>query len=269
LLLAPDFFQPLRDLASAWHDKAAALAVTGEIAEVESEQGLDILGRGAVAAPLPGAARVATSGLFWVTPNGRNIRFPDIAVEAGETLAITGRSGSGKTTFLALLAGLAPPAGGLIEVAGECLSRETADAWRARLGWIGQVPHFSNESLRANLILSAPGRDEARLARALAHASADGIVMALPRGLDTRLGETGHGVSGGEARRLLIARALYSDADIVLADEPTADLDRETAEAVTEGLLALAVRGATLIVATHDMELASRLDRVVKLEADA
>lgn len=269
LLLAPDFFQPLRDLAAAWHDKAAALAVTGEIAEVESEPGLDILGGGVGTAALPGPAHIATRGMRWVTPNGRDIRFPDIMVEAGETLAVTGRSGSGKTTLLALLAGLAPAAGGTIEVAGKRLSEDTADAWRARLGWIGQMPHFSNESLRANLILSAPGRDDPRLAQALSHASADGIVNALPRGLDTRLGETGHGVSGGEARRLLIARALYSNADIVLADEPTADLDRETAEAVTEGLLALAARGVTLIVATHDMNLANRLDRMVDLEAQA
>lgn len=267
LLLAPDFFQPLRDLASAWHDKAAASAVAGEIAEIEEEPSVDILGEGTARPPLAGPATIATDNLVWVTPNGRRIEFPNIAVEPGRTLALTGPSGSGKTTLLALLAGLAAPTGGEATIAGERLDDRTADAWRARLTWIGQTPHFSNESLRANLILSAPLRDDARLADALAQASAEAIVRALPRGLDTRLGETGHGVSGGEARRLMVARALYSNADIVLADEPTADLDPGTAQAVSEGLLALAARGATLIVATHDMDLAARLERVVDLGA--
>lgn len=265
LLLAPDFFQPLRDLASAWHDKAAALAVAGEIADLDDEPAIDIMGHGTACPPLPGPATIATCALVWTTPNGRRIEFPDIAVESGRTLAITGPSGSGKTTLLALLAGLAAPTSGLIMVAGERLDTRTADAWRARLTWIGQTPHFSNESLRANLILSAPMRDDGRLEDALVQSSANGIVRALPRGLDTRLGETGHGVSGGEARRLMVARALYSDADIVLADEPTADLDPATAQAVSEGLLALARRGATLIVATHDMDLAARLDNVIDL----
>ena len=267
LLLAPDFFQPLRDLAAAWHDKAAALAVTGELADMENEAAVDMLGDGTSRSALAGPASVATRSLVWETPAGRQIRFPDLAIRPGETVAITGRSGSGKTTLLALLAGLAPAHQGVIEAAGHALDGDNADAWRARLGWIGQMPHFSNESLRANLIMSASDRDDARLDRALAHASADGIVKALPRALDTRLGETGHGVSGGEARRLMIARALYSNADIVLADEPTADLDIATADAVTEGLLTLAARGATLIVATHDMTLAERLDRVIDLEA--
>lgn len=269
LLLAPDFFQPLRDLAAAWHDKAAALAVAGEIAELEDEAATDILGSGGAHPPLAGAATVAVRSLSWTTSSGREIRYPDFAIRAGETVAVTGRSGSGKTTLLALLAGLAPAAGGTIEVGGELLDGTTADAWRARLSWIGQSPHFSNESLRANLIRSAGTRDDERLSRALTDASADGIVDTLPRGLDTRLGETGHGVSGGEARRLMVASALYSDADVILADEPTADLDEATARAVTEGLLALAARGATLVVATHDMELARRLDRSIDLEAGA
>jgi ATP-binding cassette subfamily C protein CydD len=269
LLLAPDFFQPLRDLAAAWHDKAAALAVAGEIAELENEAAVDIVGEGRAHTTLPGAATIAVTSLAWNTSSGRPIRFPDFAVRPGDTVAVTGRSGSGKTTLLALLAGLALPTGGMIEVCGERLDGGTADAWRARLSWIGQFPHFSNESLRANLILSGTSRDDARLERALQKAQASGIASALPRGLDTRLGETGHGVSGGEARRLMVARALYSDADIVLADEPTADLDETTAQAVTEGLLRLAARGATLIIATHDMKLASRLGRVIDLEAGA
>ncbi len=268
LLLAPDFFQPMRELAAAWHDRAAARAVAGELADLEAAHQLEIAGGGFDSRTLDGPASVELRALSWTTPAGRVIRFPDISIAAGERIAITGRSGSGKTTLLALLAGLAPCPDGAIRVAGEKLDDRTADAWRARLGWIGQTPHFFNGSLRANLIISGNERDDNKLENALALASADQIVRTLPGGLDTRLGETGHGVSGGEARRLMVARALYSDADIILADEPTSDLDQKTASAVTEGLLALSARGATLIVATHDLQLARRLDRIIDLESD-
>ena len=268
LLLAPEFFQPMRELAAAWHDRAAARAVAGELADLEAAHHLEIAGGGFDGPSLTGPASVEVRSLSWTTPAGRVIRFPDISIAAGERIAITGRSGSGKSTLLALLAGLAPCPDGAIRVAGEKLDDRTADAWRARLGWIGQTPHFFNGSLRANLIISGNKRDDNRLENALALASADQIVRTLPGGLDTKLGETGHGVSGGEARRLMIARALYSNADIILADEPTSDLDQKTASAVTEGLLALSARGATLIVATHDLQLARRLDRIIDLESD-
>jgi ATP-binding cassette subfamily C protein CydD len=87
----------------------------------------------------------------------------------------------------------------------------------------------------------------------------------LPQGLRTRLGETGAGLSGGEARRLTLARAVHGRPDLLLADEPTADLDAETARMVTEGLLAQAALGATLVIATHDKALAARMDRVIDL----
>ncbi|WP_349357953.1 thiol reductant ABC exporter subunit CydD [Stappia sp.] len=277
LLLAPEFFQPLRDLASAWHDKAAASAVAGEVARLEAEEGAEILGHGAGADPLPGAAdialsgvRVAVGGAFGSSGSlSEEIAYPDIAISGGERIALVGPSGSGKSTLLAVMAGLRAPSGGTVRVAGHALSAETADAWRARVAWIGQTPHFLNASLRANLRLGAAEASPDTLARALEAARGRGIVAALPRGLATRIGESGHGVSGGEARRLMIARGLAADRDVVFADEPTADLDAATAEAVAEGLLALAARGATLVVATHDMRLAARMDRVVRLEGGA
>lgn len=85
--------------------------------------------------------------------------------------------------------------------------------------------------------------------------------------MKTRLGETGAGLSGGEARRMTLARAILSAPDLILADEPTADLDSATATLVTDGLLAEAARGATLIIATHDPALAARMDRVIDLGA--
>ncbi len=257
LLLAPEFFQPLRDLAAAWHDKAAADAVLDEVATFSADAGTPLPGRGARVEPLPGPTSVRLLGCC--LPSGMVL--PDLTIQPGERVAIVGASGAGKTTVLRLIAGLTLPDQGEVQVADQRLSADTADAWRARLGWMPQAPHFLTGSLRANLTLGRLGD----LPAALRTAAVDNVALALPRGLNTRLGETGGGLSGGEARRMTLARAILSAPDVILADEPTADLDAATADLVTKGLLAEATRGATLIVATHDPALAARMDRVVDL----
>jgi ATP-binding cassette subfamily C protein CydD len=263
LLLAPEFYQPLRDLSAAWHDKAAAAAVIDEMAGYASAS--------ATAAPLPGTGGQAPRlpGPAGVELRGCNTRadlpLPAIAIAEGERVALVGASGSGKTSVLRLMAGLDLPGQGTVVVAGRVLTAGNADAWRARLGWMPQAPHFLTGSLRQNLTLGREGD----LTGALESAAIGSVVRALPQGLATRLGETGAGLSGGEARRVTLARAVFGRPDLILADEPTADLDAETARSVTDGLLAEAARGATLIVATHDMALAARMDRIIDLGAVA
>ncbi|MGB8622680.1 MAG: ATP-binding cassette domain-containing protein, partial [Paracoccaceae bacterium] len=267
LLLAPDYFQPLRDLAAAWHDKAAAQAVAQDLEELEARPETAFPGTGGAAAGLPAPLPLRTIGLAHRLPDGRLIRFPDIALEQGETLAVTGPSGAGKTTLLRLLAGLVTPEQGHIQLGETALNADTADAWRARLGWMPQVPRFVSASLRRNLTLAA-GASPRPLEGALRLAGAEGIVARLPRGLNTILGEGGAGVSGGEARRLILARAAFGGPALLLADEPTADLDEETAALVTEGLLGLVREGAALIVATHDPALAARMERQAVLRRE-
>ena len=209
--------------------------------------------------------RISEPGRLGVQLADHRIVFPDLDIPPGARVALTGPSGSGKSTLLACLAALRTPVHGTIEVAGHVLDPATAAAWRARLGWLPQDIHFLNRSLLGNLLLNGRKVDDLTLQAALQKAQADRIVARLPYGLHTRLGETGVGVSGGEARRLLIARLWLSQADVILADEPTADLDRATADAVTDALLDLSASGRTLIVATHDAALADRMDRVVSL----
>ncbi|MGD9863619.1 MAG: ATP-binding cassette domain-containing protein, partial [Pseudodonghicola sp.] len=142
----------------------------------------------------------------------------------------------------------------------------TADGWRARVAFVPQSVHVPDLTLRDFLDPHGRGAD---LGAALDKARAGGIVAALPEGLDTRLGETGAGVSGGEARRLLLARAFLSGADVILADEPTADLDQGTAAQIIAALGDLAAEGRTVVVATHDAALAAAMGRVVDLEGTA
>ncbi|MEP1901990.1 MAG: ATP-binding cassette domain-containing protein, partial [Nitratireductor sp.] len=259
LLLAPDYFQPLRDLSTAWHDKAAGLAVAGELATWKAHEAEALMGTGEKVAPLSGSADIHLQGLT-AKRGSRSIAYPEVHIPAGARVALSGPSGSGKTTLLRLIAGLERPASGCVQVAGQVLGEDTADAWRARLGWMPQAPMFMGRSLRHNIAFGAP-----LSADLIDEAALEQVLDALPKGDLTVLGETGGGLSGGEARRVMLARALAAKPDVVLADEPTADLDHETADRVTEALLALAERGATLIVATHDARLIARMDQVIEV----
>jgi ATP-binding cassette subfamily C protein CydD len=265
LMLAPEFFQPLRDLAAAWHDKAGALAVTRELAETEAQQEAEILGTGGVAATSGTAPPLALSGLRLGA-----LTFPDLTIHPGEALALTGPSGSGKSTLLSLIGGLEKPDAGAVTLDGEPLSAANADGWRARIAWVPQAAQMLAGPLRRTLTLGCTeALGEAEIASALALASATEIVARLPGGLDAELGEAGGGVSGGEARRLMLARAALSGRPVLLADEPTADLDPTTAAEVIAALVALNARGATVVVATHDTALAEAMDRRVALVTQA
>lgn len=263
LMIAPEFFQPLRDLAAAWHDRASALAVAGEIEAAEAAIAASgtLLGQGAPAAALPPAPFSWHGLVLSPGPGAALLGPPDGAVQPGEALAIAGPSGVGKTTLLAALAGLIRPEAGEIRWGETVLSDSTADAIRAGIGWLPQAPRFIDAPLGEALMLGRTGDLDA----ALTAAQAQGIVAALPGGLSARLGDLGGGVSGGEARRLMIARAHAAKASLILADEPTADLDPETAQAVLTGLLALRATGAALIVASHDPAVLGAMDRVLPM----
>jgi len=257
LLLAPEFYQPLRDLSAAWHDKASADAVLRDLTKWEAEATTDMLGRGAAVSRLDGPASLSLVGC---TLAG-GISLDDMHIQPGESIALVGPSGAGKTSALWLMAGLISPVSGTVTVAGKPLDGHVADAWRSRVGWMPQSVHFLNSSLRHNVTLGREGDLEI----ALKQAAVSDVVTALAQGLNTRLGETGGGLSGGEARRLTLARAIYGAPDVILADEPTADLDAATAAAVTDGLLAQADKGVTLVVATHDDALAAKMDRIIRI----
>ncbi|MEY8882412.1 thiol reductant ABC exporter subunit CydD [Donghicola sp. XS_ASV15] len=259
LLLAPEFFAPLRDLSAAWHDRAAALAVAAEVVAWNDADAEHVLGGQGNAVKLHDKASIAIHALA-LRVGESIIRYPDVTVEAGQALAISGGSGAGKTTLLSAIAGLIPAHTGDIRVAGIVLAEETAQSWRTRLGWMPQSPHFVKASVLANVKLAAPEADTAQVEAALKSAGILEQIRRLPHGTNEMLGETGAGLSGGEARRLTLARALLAGADVLLVDEPTADLDEETAAAVRRTLLDLRAQGKLLVIATHDPALMTACD---------
>lgn len=272
LLLAPAFFEPLRELSAVWHDRAAGEAALEALDRLQRND-LPLPGANAsltrAATGVPGGApAIAIHNLHFSWPGEQQEVFEgyELRIAAGEHIALMGPSGSGKTALLSILAGLVPATRGEISIGGVALTDHTVAALRQRMAWMGQAPHVFAGSVETNVALGRVGVDTPQVAEAMRFASLEAVTQAHP---GVTLGEGGHGLSGGEAVRLALARvAVHPHADLLLVDEPTAHLDTETAERVADALVALA-RGKTLVVATHDPVLAARMDRAANLGAEA
>ncbi|MEQ8394531.1 thiol reductant ABC exporter subunit CydC [Thalassobaculum sp.] len=201
----------------------------------------------------PGSGAVALSGI-------------DISVPDGGKLGIAGPSGAGKSTLLSLLLRFHDPDAGRLTLGGVDLRDLTVADLHGCIGVLSQATSILAGSLRDNLAIAAPGAGDAALRQALEQAGLGGFAAALPEGLDTWLGEAGVAVSGGEARRIALARVLLKDAPILLLDEPTEGLDAETERAVLDVLLPL-MAGRTVITISHRPAALSAMDRVVHLES--
>jgi ATP-binding cassette subfamily C protein len=188
-----------------------------------------------------------------------------LTVPAGSFVAVVGGSGSGKSTLLDLLAGLREPDSGKVRVDGVPLALLDRAAWHAQLGYVPQESALLHESVLANLLLRRPNVEVREAARALSVAGAAGLPDLLPRGLHSTVGERGLRLSGGERRRLALARALLGRPRVLLLDEPTAELDPRSAADVGRALRSLR-GGATIVVVTHHPELAAEADVVYSLE---
>jgi len=265
LMLAPAFFEPLRDLAAAWHDRAAGEAALEALDKLQAQA--PMLPGALASANHPGAGVAAPglqiAGLRFAHP-GEAPLFDGFALDVapGEHIALVGASGSGKSTLLSLVAGLAQCEGGSIRIGGAVLDAASAAGLRTRMAWVGQKPHVFAGTVRGNVALGRPGVTPLAVTAAVRRAGLADVEHAAPH---EALGEGGTGLSGGELVRLALARAAVApQASLLLADEPTAHLDRDTAAAVVDALLELA-RGRTLIVATHDLALAARIGRVVRI----
>jgi len=182
----------------------------------------------------------------------------------GARVAVLGPSGSGKSTLVALLLKVARPEAGRVLFDGVDAQELSAAALRARIAWLSQATHLFDDTIRANLLLARPTASDAELWAALDAARIGDVARALPDGLETWVGEGGARFSGGQGRRLALARALLSDAPVLVLDEPSAGLDAETERAFLSTLNTVA-EGRAVVLITHRLTGVERLDSIYRL----
>ena len=215
--------------------------------------------------PEPADSTLRLNGVaFAWNPAAPVLRGIHLTLDPGERVAILGPSGAGKSSLAALLTRLRDPDAGRITLGGLDLREWDPAALRRRVVVLSQHARIFDDSIAANLRLAAPDAPDAALWRALAKAGLARMVEALPAGLETRCGEGGALLSGGEGRRLALARALLPPAANLLLDEPTAGLDAATERAFLRTLDA-AAEGRSLLLVTHRLTGEERLDRVFRL----
>jgi ABC-type multidrug transport system fused ATPase/permease subunit len=196
----------------------------------------------------------------------RGAALNDVSLEIpiGKTTVVLGPSGSGKSSLLNILLGLNEPTEGNVLINGLPLRTLPLRAWRAAIGFVPQEPFFFYGTIRANIDFGR-GVSSESVETAARLADAEGFIKDLPNGFETILGERGHGLSGGEAQRICIARALIGSPALLVLDEPTSSLDRLSERAVLDSLRALSGH-YTLIVVTHRTELVRAADQIVVMK---
>ena len=270
LLLAPEFYQPMRNLGMRYH-----AGMTGVTASVRIFQLLD--------EPEPISDQKIETNLpelnlqqpFRLTFDRVSFMYPEsltdsvkaiqLDFESGKTYALVGRSGVGKSTLLKLLMRFIEPGEGSIQLNGTDLRNYSVADWRRQISWVSQKPMFFNTSILENIRLHDLSISEEQVWQALEQAQLADFVSSLPDKLHTPLGEWGARLSGGQGQRVALARAFLKNAPLILMDEPTAALDPELEEILTQTTRAL-VEQRTLITIAHRTRTIQHVDEVIVLE---
>ena len=265
LVLAPELYLPLRNLAAQFHASADGAAVASRM--LDRAEGEPVSSGGALVDD-PAAVTIAFEHVSFRYPSRDRDALGEVDLELrpGETVALVGASGGGKTTLAALLLRFAEPTSGRILVGTDDLAALDAAGWRRSIAYVPQRPTLFRGTIADNILLGDASADDAGVRQAARLAGAHDFVSGLPDGYATLVGDGGRTLSTGERRRIALARAFLRDAPLVILDEPTADLDDASAELAREAIERLRV-GRTVLLIAHRPELAALADRVVVVEA--
>jgi ATP-binding cassette subfamily C protein CydCD len=272
-LLAQASFVPVSEIAKIGKELADSLASARRLFAVEDEPVPVVDGPGAtlaLGANGAGEPLIRYDGVsFAYGPDEPLVlRQLSFVMRSGQTVALVGRSGSGKTTTAHLLMRFWDPSQGRILLAGHDLRDFGLDELRRRMALVSQDTYLFNTTVRENLRIGRPQATDAQLVEAARQANADEFIARLPDGYDTMIGERGVQLSGGQRQRLSIARAILKDAPILLLDEATSHLDSENERLVHQALRRLMAGRTTLMIA-HRLSTVREADNLVVLDEGA
>lgn len=265
LVLAPELYLPFRRLGAEYHSSADGLAVAQRMFDLLDAP--EVVGAGGTrSVPSPARATVALERVSFAYPArpGSVLSDLDLELTPGETVALIGESGAGKSTVAALLLALLEPTAGRVTVGGVDLRSCRLEEWRQLVAWVPQRPMLFRATVAENIALGDQGASERRVRDAAALAGADEFIAGLPQGYETVVGHGGRSLSPGERRRIALARAFLRPSPLVILDEPTADLDPRSVAIVSQAVYRLQGWRTMLLIA-HRSELIMLADRVVRL----
>ncbi|MBL8929679.1 MAG: ABC transporter ATP-binding protein [Kineosporiaceae bacterium] len=257
-------YKPVKALSKLSATMAKGVASAERVMDVlDEESEVRDLPGALVAPPLRGALRLREVTFSY----GREpvLNGADLTVRPGETVALVGPTGAGKSTIAALFARLIEPRSGSVELDGIDVRRMTLDSVRSQISFVLQECILLSGSIRDNIALGRPGAGDGEIERAARLALVDEFAARMPLGLDTPIGERGVDLSGGQRQRVAIARAILRDAPILILDEPTSALDAESEELIVAALGNLPAGRTTLVIA-HRLSTVRRADRIVVLD---
>ena len=274
LILTPEAYLPLRNVGAQFHasmEGATAAERVFGILQAPPPAALGPAGRRsqhltplAAESGLGGPLRLREVTLCYPGRSRPALDGVSLTIHPGEHVAITGRSGAGKSSLLALLLRLAQPTSGAIEVGGADLAAIPIARWLDHVSWLPQQPHLFAATIAGNIALGRPASTDSEIRAAARLAGADEFIDRLPDGYDTLIGDGGRQLSAGQRQRIALARAFLRDAPVLLLDEPTAHLDPFSATEL-HARLATLMAGRTVVQATHDELAATAADRVLVL----
>ncbi|EGT3626031.1 cysteine/glutathione ABC transporter permease/ATP-binding protein CydD [Morganella morganii] len=261
LILAPEFYQPLRDMGTHYHAKAQAVGAAEALITLLEHPEPEFVGQ----VPIDSIETLSADNLEVFSVDGIRLLGPlSFELNEGERLALVGPSGAGKTSLLNALLGFLPYKGHL-QINGHELSALDLAHWRQHLAWLGQEPQLFHGTVRDNVALADPTLPDDTLWHLLAEANISDFVKAQPLGLDAPVGEQSSGLSVGQAQRIALARALGQQASLFVLDEPTASLDSQSEQAVSSALNR-AMAGKMCIMVTHRLDQLDQMDTILVLD---
>jgi len=266
LILAPDFYQPLRQLGARFHAGMEGLSAAQRVFNIlDNPLTQKSLHQGLKQLRLPARIRFDNVSFTYQgveNPALDNISFP---VEPEAICAIVGASGSGKSTIANLLCGFLKPSHGQILLAGQPLSETDLNIWREHVSWVPQRPHLFHGSIMDNIHIARPTATSKEVQAATKMAHLHDLIMSLPDQYQTLIGEAGARLSGGEAQRLALSRAFLKNSQFLILDEPTTSLDPETDEQITTAIRLLR-KNRTVIMIAHRFDSVVHADQIVVLD---